>query len=94
MAFDMNGLLTGVGILAPFGIGVVIGIFLIAKIIEFIFSKAEIHAYYAIIGLILASPIAILMKTDWSQFSIPLLAIGIITFIGGWFIASKLGGEE
>ena len=61
LAFAMNGLLTGVGILAPFGIGVVIGIFLIAKIIEFIFSKAEIHAYYAIIGLILASPIAILL---------------------------------
>ena len=57
--FDMGGLATGVGILAPFGIGVVIGIFLIAKLIEFIFSKAEIHAYYGIIGLILASPIAI-----------------------------------
>ena len=41
MAFDMNGLLTGVGILAPFGIGVVIGIFLIAKIIEFILLEGR-----------------------------------------------------
>ena len=92
IAFNLNEVLRVFGILAPFGI--VIGIFAIAKLIEFIFKKAEIHAYYGIIGLILASPIAILMKTDWSQFSIPLLAIGIITFIGGWFIASKLGGEE
>ena len=90
IAFNLNEVLRVFGILAPFGIG----IFAIAKLIEFIFKKAEIHAYYGIIGLILASPIAILMKTDWSQFSIPLLAIGIITFIGGWFIASKLGGEE
>lgn len=78
--FDMGGLATGVGILAPFGIGVVIGIFLIAKLIEFIFSKAEIHAYYGIIGLILASPIAILMKTDWSGFSVLMIGIGILTF--------------
>lgn len=91
--FDMGGLLTGVGILAPFGIGVVIGIFLIAKLIEFIFSKAEIHAYYGIIGLILASPIAILMKTDWSGISVLMVGIGVVTFALGWFTASKLGGE-
>ena len=93
MAFYMNGLLTGVGILAPFGIGVLIGIFLIAKIIEFIFSKAEIHAYYAIIGLILASPIAILLKTDWSGVSVITIVISVVTFAAGWFAASKLGGE-
>lgn len=94
IAFNLTEILRVFGILAPFGIGIVIGIFAIAKLIEFIFKKAEIHAYYGIIGLILASPIAILMKTDWSQFSIPLLALGIVTFIAGWFIASKLGGEE
>ncbi|QUO32261.1 DUF368 domain-containing protein [Faecalicatena sp. Marseille-Q4148] len=94
IAFNLNEILRVFGILVPFGIGIVIGIFAIAKLIEFIFKKAEIHAYYGIIGLILASPIAILMKTDWSQFSLPLLALGIVTFIAGWFVASKLGGEE
>ena len=91
--FDMAGLAVGMGVLIPFGIGVVIGIFLIAKLIEFIFAKAEIHAYYGIIGLILASPIAILMKTDWSGISVLMIGTGIITFALGWFIASKLGGE-
>lgn len=94
IAFNLTEILRVFGILVPFGIGIVIGIFAIAKLIEFIFKKAEIHAYYGIIGLILASPIAILMKTDWSQFSLPLLALGIVTFIAGWFVASKLGGEE
>ncbi len=93
VAFDMQDILVQCGILIPFGIGVILGIFLIAKIIEFIFSKAEIHAYYAIIGLILASPIAILLKTDWSGFSILTLIIGLITFAAGWFVSSKLGGE-
>lgn len=93
VAFDMNGILAQCGVFIPFGIGVVIGIFLIAKLIEFIFSKAEIHAYYAIIGLIIASPIAILLKTDWSAFSVVTMLIGLVTFAAGWFVASKLGGE-
>lgn len=93
IAFDIQDILVQCGILIPFGIGVILGIFLIAKLIEFIFSKAEIHAYYAIIGLILASPIAILLKTDWSDFSVLMLVTGIITFVLGWFVSSKLGGD-
>ncbi|MEE1086853.1 MAG: DUF368 domain-containing protein [Schaedlerella sp.] len=93
IGFDIPTLFQTVGVLAPFGIGVIIGIFLIAKIIEFIFERAEIHAYYAIIGLILASPIAILLNTDWSKFSILTLIISIATFAAGWFAAGKLGGE-
>ena len=93
IAFDVQGILVQCGVLVPFGIGVVLGIFLIAKLIEFIFSKAEIHAYYAIIGLIIASPVAILLKTDWSGFSVITLIVGIVTFVAGWFVASKLGGE-
>lgn len=93
IGLDVPLLLEMCGRLIPFGIGVIIGIFLIAKIIEFIFMKAEIHAYYAIIGLITASPIAILIKTDWSGFSVVMLIAGIITFAAGWFAASRLGGE-
>lgn len=93
IAFDMEALFVQCAVLVPFGIGVVVSIFLIAKLIEFIFSKAEIHAYYAIIGLIIASPIAILLKTDWSGFSVLTLVTGIVTFVAGWFVASKLGGE-
>jgi putative membrane protein len=93
LAFDMGEIFRVVGVLAPFGIGVLLGIFAIAKIIEFIFSKAEIHAYYAIIGLIMASPIAILLQTDWSKFSIVTMLISVVTFAAGWFTASKLGGE-
>ncbi len=79
--------------LIPFGIGIVIGIFAIAKLIEWIFSKWEIPAYYAIIGLIIASPIAILIKTDWSTFNFFILITSILSFGLGWLIASKLGGE-
>lgn len=92
-AFDIPGVMENVLVLIPFGIGVVIGIFLIAKIIEFIFQRAETHAYWAIIGLISASPIAILWKTDWSRFSLPAVVTGVAAFGLGWFVASKLGEE-
>lgn len=91
--FNVDGILSGVGVLLPFGIGVIVGIIVIAKLIEFIFNKAEVHAYYGIIGLILASPIAILLKTDWTGISVISIIIGIVTFVAGWFVASKLGGE-
>lgn len=93
IGLDMAGILTGCGVLLPFGIGVVVGIFVIAKLIEIVFQKAETHAYYAIMGLIVASPIAILLNCDWSAFSLPVLLISAVTFVAGWFVASKLGGE-
>lgn len=93
LAFDVPVVAENLLILVPFGIGVVVGIFLIAKIIEFIFQHAETHAYWAIIGLILASPIAILWKTDWSGFSVLAILTGAVTFAIGWAIAAKLGEE-
>ena len=93
LAFDLQDIFVQCGILVPFGIGVVLGIFLIAKLIEILFARAEIHAYYAIIGLIMASPIAILLGIDWNGWTILQVALGIFFFIAGWFAASKLGGE-
>ena len=80
-------------VLIPFGIGVIVGIFLIAKLIEWIFERAETSAYYAIIGLIIASPLAILLKTDFSNLSFIIVIVSIFTFLLGWFVADKLGDQ-
>lgn len=92
-SFDIPAFINCCMVMIPFGVGVVFGIFAIAKLIEWILMRWEISAYYAIIGLITASPVAILLKTDWSQSSIMMIVIGLITFITGWFVASKLGDE-
>ena len=91
--FEIGTLFSCIGLIIPFGVGVIIGIFAIAKCIEWIFQKWEIQAYWGIIGLILASPIAILINMEWAGFSILQFVIGIFTFGLGWLIASKLGGE-
>lgn len=92
-AFDMQGLLHGCGILVPFGIGVVVGIFAIAKLIEVIFAKFPLYAFWAIIGLIVASPFAIVLMNLQSFAGVTLLMIAasVVTFAGGFFIAMKLG---
>lgn len=74
----------------PFGLGVIVGVFAIAKLIEWILSKWRLQTYWAILGLIIASPFAILIKTDWSTFSIWQLIFGCLAALAGAFAAYKL----
>lgn len=90
-AFDMDGILQGIGILAPFGVGVVLGIFAIAKLIEIIFQKFPLYAYWAIIGLIISSPVAILLVSEMGTITIVSVITSVITFGIGFFAATKLG---
>ena len=82
-------------VLIPFGIGVVIGIFAIAKLIEWLFSKFKLTVYWAIIGLISASPIAIIMMNSESFKNINALTVitAIIALAAGAVIAFFLGGD-
>lgn len=89
--FDVNGMMQGVGVLAPFGVGVVVGIFAIAKLIEIIFLKFPLYAYWAIIGLIVASPIAIIAMGTFPTITIVHILTGIVTLVIGFVIAMKLG---
>lgn len=91
LALDMDGILQGFGVLVPFGIGVVVGIFAIAKLVEIIFAKFPLYAYWAIIGLIVASPIAILLMGTYSTVTVISVAVGIVCLAAGFFAALKLG---
>lgn len=92
MAFDMSAMISSALLLIPFGLGVMIGIFAIAKVIEILLERFESYTYCAILGLIIASPIAILMANDLSLLTLPTLFTSILTFIIGVIIA-KFAGE-
>lgn len=91
VAFDMAGILQGCGVLVPMGIGIVFGIFAIAKVIEIVFEKFPMQAYWAIIGLIVASPIAILILGETGGISMISVLTSIVTLGVGFVIAMKLG---
>lgn len=93
VAFDWDGIWAGIGILAPFGVGVLVGIFAIAKLIEIIFAKCPMYAYWAIIGLIVASPFAIVLMNLATFTAVTLWGVvfGVIGLAAGFFVAMKLG---
>ena len=91
LSFDMPAILTGVGVLAPFGIGMVVGIFAIAKLIEIIFAKFPLYAYWGIIGLIVASPFAILAMGSFEAITVISIVTGAAALAVGFVIAMKLG---
>lgn len=90
-SFDMQGILQGCGVLVPAGIGIVVGIFAIAKLIEIIFEKFPMQAYWAIIGLIVASPFAVLLMAQLGTITALSVAVSVVTFAIGFVIAMKLG---
>lgn len=91
VAFDVNGILQGCGVLVPMGLGIVAGIFAIAKLIEVIFEKFPIQAYWAIIGLIVASPFAIFLLGEIGTVTVASVLVSVVTFAVGFVVAMKLG---
>lgn len=78
----------------PFGLGVVIGIFLVAKLIEWLLKKAESATYSAIMGLVVASPVVILMICGIpGSFPLVLILTSIGAFAVGFLVAMLLGKE-
>ena len=94
-AMDMDGLISGILILAPLGIGVVVGIFAIAKIIEWLFNKFATVVYWCIIGLIAASPIAIIIMNHdiFAGMNAVVVITAVIALAVGCVIAYFLGGD-
>lgn len=83
---DMETLLPNFTVLFTFGIGVLIGIFLISKVIEYLFKHYSSLTYSGILGLVLASPFAIMYNTNaLSDLStakgLPFALIGLVLMI-------------
>lgn len=93
-AMDMPALLHGFGILVPFGLGVVVGIFVIAKVIEFLFARFCSMTYSAILGLIVASPFAIFISGGEISIKPFELIIGILLLAVGGIVTYRLGESE
>lgn len=77
-------------ILLPFAIGVIIGILLVAKLIKWLFSKFSKTMNWAILGLVVSSPFAIVMNVNLSAADLITILVSIVTFVIGYFGASAL----
>jgi putative membrane protein len=89
--FDITAMLNTFIVLIPFGIGVVVGVVAVAKLIEFLLNKFPLVTYWAIIGLIAASPFAIIIMMDVATVGVVEIITGIVLLVAGFFISMKLG---
>ena len=80
-------------ILIPFGLGIVVGIVLIAKLIEYLLKRYPIKTYYGVLGFVIASLIAIIKPVFILSPSVIEVIIAVILLITGSIIAYKLGDK-
>lgn len=76
-------------VLLPFVVGVALGIFGIAKLIEWFIARFPTPTYCGVLGLVLASPVAILIRTNMTGVSVWTVTAAVATFVIG-FIAARL----
>lgn len=90
--FSLPALGSSLAVLLPFGVGVAVGIFGVAKLIEWLLAKYPTPTYCGVMGLVVASPIAILLSPDSgvSGASWVMILISLATFIVGFLFAAWL----
>ena len=86
LTWNFPEILHTMGILVPFGLGVVAGIFAVAKLMEWLFAKFPSQTYGGILGLIIASPFAIVIKMGRNNINTFTVILGIVLLVvGTWF---------
>lgn len=94
--FEVAGMLESAKILMPFGVGILVGIVLIARLVEYLFNHFEKETYYGILGLLGASPIAILMNCSMKSIGAVTVIVSLVCLVAGFAVAralTKLGSE-
>lgn len=84
-----NGLL-----LIPFAVGVLLGIVAIAKLIEYLLKKYRKTVFWAILGLLIASPYGIIVKMEPVKLTPFGILLSIVAVIVGIIITLKLGETD
>lgn len=80
-------------ILIPFGLGIIVGIILVAKLIEYLLKKHEIITYYAILGFIISSVISLFIGLFDYSLDLYQILVGTLLFVVGNVVGYKLGDE-
>lgn len=88
-----NNLWNNLKILIPFGFGLVFGIVLVAKLIEYLLKKYEVKTYFGVIGFVLASVIAIIVPLFKVSFNVVELIIGIVLLLLGSLATYKISNN-
>jgi len=87
---NIGNLANNMFVLIPFGLGMVCGIYVIAKIINYLFSHHKTTTYYAIIGFACVSVLILLSQTFANTYNIFEIIISLILLAVGYLVSRKL----
>ena len=82
--FDFSTVGQPLLMLVPFLIGIVLGIFGVAKLIEWLTARYPTVTYCGVLGLVIASPVSLLIQTDMSGATASIILISIAAFAVGF----------
>ncbi|MEY8356028.1 DUF368 domain-containing protein [Lachnospiraceae bacterium 54-53] len=92
-SLDFLSLFVNGMVLAPYAIGMALGVFLFAGIVEKLLVRYKRQMYRIIAGLVFSSPFVILGDVPWESVRLYQLLGGISLALLGYVLAGMLGGE-
>lgn len=78
----------------PMGLGLLLGIFLTAKLISFLFRTVPSYVYAAISGLIIATPVVMLWDITFTPVNLIQIFLSVAMLVIGFLVVQKLGDQE
>lgn len=90
---DFSKLGSNLLILVPFGIGVVMGIIFMAKLITNLIMKHETKTYFAIMGFVLSSVVVLLLQLTDFKFTFVNIATSLFALCWGYMLARAIDKE-
>ena len=90
---DFSKLGSNLLILVPFGIGVIIGIVFMAKLITNLIKKYETKTYFAIMGFVLSSVVVLLLQLTDFKFTFINVATSLFAICWGYMLARAIDKE-
>ena len=90
---DFSKLGSNLLILVPFGIGVIIGIVFMAKLITNLIKKYETKTYFAIMGFVLSSVVVLLLQLTDFKFTFINVSTSLFALCWGYMLARAIDKE-
>lgn len=87
---NIENLIYNLSIIIPFGLGIMIGILLLVKLIKLLFQSYYHQTYNAILGFSLATILYMFKTTLYSSYNVYEIIIGMMTLMLGYIIAKRI----
>lgn len=89
-AFNFNYLISTLRFVIPFSLGMLIGIVLLAILVNYLFKYYKSITFSIILGIAFSSVFLLIVKVIWSINTIRMIPFSVILFGIGYFVTSKI----